>query len=79
MKVENAKIVAELPKIFTLNIRIWLPNCRIASFPPPRSTNTRGSNVESGIYQSCVLDPMERWAIREDAKFHIEGPKAPPN
>ena len=51
--------------------------CQPCNFSDDRSTNTRGSNVESGIYQSYVLDPMERWAIREDAKFHIEGPKAP--
>ena len=55
-------------------IPIILANC---NFSDDRSPNTRGSDVESGQYQTEVLDQMDKWAQEEDAEFHTQGSKAP--
>ena len=51
--------------------------CEPCNFSDDRSTNTRGSNVENGLYQTCTLDGMESWAHREGAEFHVTGIKGP--
>ena len=51
--------------------------CQPCNFSDDRNPSTRGSNVENGLYQFKVLTPMKHWAIREDAEFHVEGPKKP--
>ena len=53
---------------------IVLANC---NFSDDRNPQARGSDVESGVYQSETLDGMEKWAVGEDAEFHTEGAKAP--